>query len=79
MQLVKLNKKDLNYNSVYIIWHLDDYRIFKVYIGNIKDRLTKHVNLNEDFITKFNKYNKYSNKNYNYKSILVAFAKVNGN
>lgn len=79
VQLVKLDKKDLNYNGVYIIWHLDDYRIFKVYIGNIKDRLTKHANLNEDFMTKFNKYNKDNNTGYDYKSLLVAFAKVNGN
>lgn len=79
VQLVKLDKKNLNYNGVYIIWHLDDYRMFKVYIGNIKDRLTKHANLNEDFMTKLNKYNKDSKKNYNYKSILVTFTKVNVN
>lgn len=53
--------------------------MFKVYIGNIKDRLTKHANLNEDFMTKLNKYNKDSKKNYNYKSILVTFTKVNVN
>lgn len=77
--LVNLTKGDnLNYNGVYIIWYPKG-PIFKVGSGNIKDRLTKHANLNEDFMTKFNKYNKDNNTGYDYKSLLVAFAKVNGN
>ena len=76
--LVKLDKKDLNYNGVYVIWYPNG-PIFKVGSGNIKNRLTKHANLNEDFMTKFNKYNKDNNTGYDYKSLLVAFAKVNGN
>ena len=43
---------------------------------NIKDRLTKHANPNEDFMTKFKKYNEDNNTDYDYKSLLVAYAKV---
>ena len=43
---------------------------------NIKDRLTKHANPNEDFMTKFKKYNEDNNTDYDYKLLLVYYAKV---
>lgn len=76
--LVNLNKDNLDYDGVYIIWYPKG-PIFRVGSGNINERLSKHANPKENFIKELNKkYNK--NKiNYDYKSLLVTFAKVNGN
>lgn len=77
--LINLKKYNLEYNGVYIIFLYPDSPIFRVGSGNIKDRLSKHANPNEDFMIKFKKYNEDKNANYNYKSLSVVFAKVNGN
>ncbi|WP_300752213.1 hypothetical protein [uncultured Brachyspira sp.] len=76
--LVNLEKKDLNYNGVYIIWYPKG-PVLKIGSGNIRERLEKHSNKNEDFYKGLMKYNKKNNTNFNLEDLLVTFAQVNGN